>query len=145
MCWNMNGWLQIFLSCIMVFINVFVPPRPYYNIDNDSGKLTTKITHCHDHRVRASDDSIQHNYMPSKMGYYYHYCMYEKISSWPFCPSLSHLSAIHQPCACDCTECVEEMTCHISQHTRPTRNIKYASQQLIYNYIKTSDKNSTSS
>ena len=60
------------------------------------------------------------------------YYTYKKISSRPFCPSLSHLSAVHQPCACDCTECVEEMTCHISQHTRPTRNIKYTSQQLIY-------------
>ena len=27
---NINGWLQIFLSCIMVFINVFTPPLPCF-------------------------------------------------------------------------------------------------------------------
>lgn len=27
-CWNINGWLQIFLSCMIVFIKIFVPPRP---------------------------------------------------------------------------------------------------------------------
>ena len=61
----------------------------------------------------------------------YHY--YEKICSRPFCPSLSHLSAVHQPCACDCTECVEEMTCHISQHTRPARNINMLVSNLHKN------------
>lgn len=28
MCWNMYGWLQIFRSCMMVFIRVLVPPLP---------------------------------------------------------------------------------------------------------------------
>ena len=158
---------------------------PIKKIDNDSGKLTTKTTHCHHHPLWASDDYNQHSYTRSEKGYFYSkiqlyghplntdtsiiimdsllspwgkkaltlflnstsliwttinldtfyghlsfcinglwlYHYYEKISSRPFCPSLSHLSAAHQPCACDCTECAEEMTCHISQHTQPTRNI----------------------
>lgn len=29
MCWNMYGWLQIFFSCIIVFIKVFAPPLPW--------------------------------------------------------------------------------------------------------------------
>lgn len=29
MCWNMYGWLQIFLSCMIVFIRVLVPPLPW--------------------------------------------------------------------------------------------------------------------
>lgn len=30
MCWNMYGWLQIFFSCIIVFIKVFAPPLPWW-------------------------------------------------------------------------------------------------------------------
>ena len=28
-CWKMKGWLQIFLSCMIVFIMALDPPRPY--------------------------------------------------------------------------------------------------------------------
>ena len=28
MWWNMNGWLQILRSCMIVFIRIFAPPRP---------------------------------------------------------------------------------------------------------------------
>lgn len=36
MCWNMYGWLQIFLSCMMVFIRVLVPPLPWRGRREDS-------------------------------------------------------------------------------------------------------------
>lgn len=132
----MNGWLQIFLSCMIVFINVFVPPRPYYNMTMTvvSWQQRQHIIMITLYELLMILSSIVT--CPPKRVTIIIITRMKKISSRPFCPSLSHLSAVHQPCACDCTECVEEMTCHISQHTRPTRNIKYTSQQLTSSIYK---------
>lgn len=47
-CWNRKGWLQIFLSCIIVFIKVLVPPRPYVHKTNTTTMTTFKwiIKYC---------------------------------------------------------------------------------------------------
>jgi len=41
-CGNMNGWLQILRSCMMVFISILAPPRPWnrQNTVNNNQRIT---------------------------------------------------------------------------------------------------------
>lgn len=46
MCWNMYGWLQIFFSCIMVFIKVLAPPLPFRNNYTDENRFNLRLLWC---------------------------------------------------------------------------------------------------
>lgn len=46
-CWKMNGWLQIFRSCMMVFMRIFAPPRP-----------------CRKHLISISSSTKKTTYLP---------------------------------------------------------------------------------